>query len=87
MTNDQANKILNQAKDGQPVTYLDICKALIATGDLESTMRGSGLGAEVSGDQDPKGRQGSKPVVEADPGADREASRQAIRGQAQERHE
>lgn len=87
MNNEQAHRILNQAKDGQPVTYLDICKALIATGDLESTMRGSGLGAEVSGDQDPKGRQGSQSVVEADIGADREASRQAIRGQAQERHE
>lgn len=80
MTNDQAHRILNQAKDGQPVTYLDICKALIATGDLESAMRGSGLGAEVSGNQGPKGRQVSKSVVEADHGADREASRQASRG-------
>lgn len=87
MNNEQAHRILNQAKDGQPVTYLDICKALIATGDMESTMRGSGLGAEVSGDQDQEGGQGSKPVVEADPGADREAPRQAIRGQAQEGHE
>ena len=87
MNNEQAHRILNQAKDGQPVTYLDICKALIATGDLESTMRGSGLGAEVSGDQDQEGRQGGQSVVEADPGADREASRQASRGQAQEGHE
>lgn len=87
MTNDQANKILNQAKDGQPVTYLDICKALIATGDLESTLRGEGLGAEVSGDQDQEGRQGGQSMVEADPGAHRETQGKASRGQAQEGHE
>ena len=62
MNSQEANKLLDKARDGTRFTFEEISAALYATGDLHDPMRGEGMEGSVQAEGQ-AARQGESPEL------------------------
>ena len=68
MNSEQANKLLDKAREGHRFTFEQISAALYATGDLSDPMRGEGMEESLQAEDQAIGQSESTKLVVASEG-------------------